>query len=80
MTLILIIITALNLTYTNYSYKNLSKFLCRRIKPSDFPLYFYFLTGCFLRAKAPTAFSASQPSQFCLSICHTGVSVKNGAR
>jgi len=41
----------------------------------------------FLRAKAATVFSASWPSQFCLSVrlsvrlfvCHTGGSVKNGA-
>jgi len=37
----------------------------------------------FLRVKAATAFSASLPSQFCLSVClsvcHTGGSGKNGA-
>jgi len=39
----------------------------------------YFFNWAFLRAKAATAFSASYPSQFCPSVCHTSGSVKNGA-
>ena len=40
----------------------------------------YSVITKFSRTKAATAFSASSPSQFCLSVHHTGGSVKNGAK